>query len=127
VARPAIVVQGQPLGAWIRVLLALALGMTMAGWPYLRTCGLPLFGYLGAVGIVVVAGGWAAVASWRHRIALAHVVSLVLVLYGVMLGLAELLPRIGYAVTHATWQCNDSAFFPLWTASHWIQSVRISI
>jgi hypothetical protein len=79
----------------------------MAGWPYLRTCGFPLFGYLGAVVTVIMAGGWAAVASWRYRSALAHVVSLILVFYGMTLVVAELLPRTGYAVDQATWQCED--------------------
>jgi hypothetical protein len=104
------------IGTWARVLLALTLGVMMAAWPYLQTCGLPLIGYLGAVGIVVLAGGWAAVASWRHRVALAHMVSLVLLLYGMMLVLAELLPRTGYAVRQATWQCEVSIPSQSWTA-----------
>lgn len=127
VIRPRVVVQGQPLGAWLRVVLALGLGVTMAAWPYLRTCGLPLLGYLAAVVIVIVAGGWAAVACWRHRIALGHMMALALILYGIMLGLAELLPRTGYAVTHATWQCEASTSFELWTAAHWFQSGRTSL
>jgi hypothetical protein len=129
---PAVVVrvhstpQAQVIAAWLRVLLGLTLGVMMAGWPYSRTCGLPLFGYLGAVLTVILAGWWAAIASWRHRAALAHVVSLIVVFYGIMLAAAELLPRTGYAVDRATWQCNDAASTPTWTAST-TQSVRISI
>ncbi len=100
--------QGQAIGAWIRLLLALSLGVMMAAWPYLRSCGLPLVGYLAAVGTVVWAGGWAAVAAWRSRLALAHMLSLVVVLYGLILSLAEFLPRTGYATHHATWQCAES-------------------
>jgi hypothetical protein len=104
---------GEVIALWGRVVLGLALGITMAAWPYLRTCGFPLFGYLCAVLTVIVAGTWAAVAAWRYRSGLAHVISLVLVLYGVMLVTAELLPRIGYAVDHATWQCQEApSLFP---------------
>ena len=97
----------QLLGVWARVFLGLTLSIMMAGWPYLRTCGFPLAGYLGAIGTVVLAGGWAAVTAWRHRVALAHLVALIVVLYGIILTTAELLPRTGYAVDRATWQCEE--------------------
>jgi hypothetical protein len=95
------------IGAWARVLLGLALGVMMARWPYPRNCGGPLAGYLGALVVVILAGGWAAVAAWRTRTGLAHIVSLILVLYGLILVMAELLPRSGYSVDRATWQCAD--------------------
>jgi hypothetical protein len=88
------------------VLLGLSLGVMLAAWPYLQTCGEPLLGYLGAVCTVVTAGGWAAVAAWRHRAGLAHIVSLILVFYGIMLAAAVVLPRTGYAVDQATWVCE---------------------
>jgi hypothetical protein len=95
------------IGVWGRVGLGLSLGVMMAWWPYSRACGLPLLGYLGTTGIVVVTGLWAATASWRYRVALAHVVALTVLLYGLTLGVAELLPRTGYAVDHASWQCSE--------------------
>ena len=95
------------LGMWFRVLLALSLAVTMGGWPYSRECGLPLFGYLCAVLIVLVAGSWAATASWRNHSALAHVISLTLIFYAILLTGSELLPRTGYAVRQATWTCDD--------------------
>ena len=98
---------GEWIGVWVRVAMGLALGIMMAGWPYSRACGLPLLGYLGATVIVMLTGMWAATASWRYRVALAHVVALTVLLYGLTLGVAELLPRTGYAVDHASWQCND--------------------
>lgn len=104
--------QGQIIGAWIRLVLALSLGMMMAMWPYARSCGLPLAGYLGALACVMWAGAWAAMASWRYRISLAHVLSLTIFLYGFTLTMAELLPRTGYAVDHAFWSCVDSAAAP---------------
>jgi hypothetical protein len=95
------------IGVWGRVLLGLALGVMMAWWPYSRTCGMPLLGYLSATLIVVITGLWAATASWRYRVALAHVVALTVLLYGLTLVVAELLPRTGYAVDHAAWQCAE--------------------
>jgi hypothetical protein len=112
------------LGAWTRVLLGLAVGVMMVGWPYLHTCGLSLSGYLGAVLTVIVTGMWAAVYAWRHRVALAHVVALIVVLYGFALVLAEALPRSGYAMQRATWQCEDMTPSPSWSASLFSQSVR---
>ncbi|MGH7508572.1 MAG: hypothetical protein ACREMZ_03785 [Gemmatimonadales bacterium] len=97
--------QRELIGVWIRVFLGLTLGIMMAAWPYSRICGTPLLGYLGAVVAVGLAGGWAAAAAWRFRSGLAHVLSLILLLYGIMLAIAELLPRTGYALNQATWRC----------------------
>jgi hypothetical protein len=105
----------QVLATWARVLLALTLGLMLARWPYSQVCGLPLLGYLAAVGVLIVAAGAGAAAAWRTRNALAHVVTLVLMFYGAALTMAELLPRTGYAVRHATWQCNAST-----DSSHWV-------
>jgi hypothetical protein len=99
--------QSEVIGVWIRVLLGLSLGFMMARWPYLQTCGAPLLGYLSAVGTIMLAGGWAAVAAWRHRAGLAHIVSLILVFYGILLAAAEVLPRTGYVERQATWVCED--------------------
>jgi hypothetical protein len=104
--------QRQVLGMWIRVLLGLSLGMMMGWWPYARACGFPLFGYLGAVTTVIMAGWWAAVASWKIRSGLAHTLSLILLLYGFMLAGSELLPRTGYSVERATWECQDVGSAP---------------
>jgi hypothetical protein len=100
--------QRQLIGVWARVLLGLVLGVMMGAWPYLRTCGLPLAGYLGAVLTVILSGWWAASAAWRYRAGLAHVVSLIIMFYGILLAAAELLPRTGYAVNHATWGCEEA-------------------
>jgi hypothetical protein len=104
--------QGQIIGVWLRLCLGLSLGIMMAMWPYSRTCGLPLAGYLGSVGCVMWAGVWAAKASWRYRISLAHVISLTVFLYGFTLTMAELLPRTGYATNHSSWACDDVGSAP---------------
>ena len=98
----------QPLRVWARVLLGLALAVMMGGWPYFKGCGLPLAGYLGSVLTVILAGTLAACAAWRYRSALAHLISLLILLFGLILATAELLPRIGYAVDRATWGCEKS-------------------
>lgn len=99
------------IGVWVRVILGLSLGIMMSAWPYGRTCGLPLFGYFAAVLTVMLAGVWAGVAAWRFRSGLAHIVALILVLYGMTLATAELLPRTGYALDQATWLCEEGNDF----------------
>jgi hypothetical protein len=116
--RAPVVSQGQLVGTWFRLLLALAFGVMMASWPYQRACGLPLLGYLTAVTVVVWSGALAATAAWRYRVALAHILSLILVLYGLMLAMAEVLPRTGYAMKNATWQCGEADAPYSWTASY---------
>lgn len=99
--------QSEIIGVWIRVFLGLSLGLMMTKWPYAHTCGGPLLGYLGAIITIMLAGGWAAMAAWRHRAGLAHIVSLILIFYGILLAEAEVLPRSGYTVGQATWFCED--------------------
>src|SRR5512147_768794 len=97
------------LGVVLRLLLAVALGVAMVFWPYPARCGLGLFGYLAAVGVLMTAGLWSAVWSWRHRSGRAHVLSLLIALWGGVLGAAEILPRTGYATPSeghpAQWLC----------------------
>lgn len=99
--------QSEVIGVWIRVILGLSLGIMMSRWPYATTCGFPLFGYFSAVLTVMLAGLWAATAAWRFRSGLAHTVALVLLLYGITLAMAEVLPRTGYALEQATWLCEE--------------------
>lgn len=97
------------LGVMARLTLAVALGVGMVFWPYTARCGAGLFGYLAAVGVLVTAGVWSSVWTWRHRSAKAHVLSLLIILWGGVLGATEVLPRVGYAMpseTHpAQWMC----------------------
>jgi hypothetical protein len=93
---------------WLRLLLGLALGVAITQWPYMRGCGIPLFGYLVAVAGVMVAGLWSAVSSWRSRSGVAHVLSIALFCWGGALAAREVLPRIGYAKTTAHWFCPVS-------------------
>ena len=98
------------LGVVLRLALATALGVGILFWPYEAKCGLGLAGYLAAVGVVTVGGLWSAVWSWKHRAAKAHVLSLLLGLWGLVLAAMEVLPRVGYArpdLRHpAIWSCQ---------------------
>lgn len=97
-------------GVYARLTLAVAIGVGIIFWPYANRCGLGLAGYLGAVGAVIVSGAWSAVWTFRHRSGRAHVLSLLLVLWGLILASLDVLPRIGYAkptLEHpAAWACE---------------------
>ncbi len=83
--------------ALVRLALATALAVGILFWPYPSRCGLGLAGYGAAVAAVTLGGLWSSVWTWRHRTARAHVLSLLLVAWGLLLGTMEVLPRIGYA------------------------------
>ncbi|MHB0948308.1 MAG: hypothetical protein ACYC3Q_04400 [Gemmatimonadaceae bacterium] len=97
------------LGVLARLVLATALGVGVLFWPYASRCGPGLAGYLVAVSAVAIGGAWSAVWSWRHRAAKAHLLSLLLVLWGLSLAAIEVLPRVGYAKadpTRSMWICQ---------------------
>jgi hypothetical protein len=98
------------LGVALRLTLSLALGVGMAFWPYGTRCGLPLFGYLAAAGVVVATGVWTALWTWRHRSGRGHLLALALVVWGAVLAANEILPRVGYArpteAHPAIWFCE---------------------
>jgi len=91
---------------WFWVLLALALAAALPLWPYERSCGLRLTFFLGAAGVTGVIGLLAALASWSHRRGLAHVLSLLVIVWAAVVGLREILPRVGYAKIARTWTCE---------------------
>lgn len=85
------------IGAGARLILVFALGAAMVVWPYSRNCGWGWFGYLGVEAVIVAGGIWVAFTTWRGRLPKMHVLSLLIVLTGLVLIGAEVLPRIGYA------------------------------
>jgi hypothetical protein len=97
-------------GVFARLSLAVILGAGMLFWPYSARCGPGLFAFLFASGMVAVAGVWSAVWTWRHRAAQGHVLSLLLIVWGLVLAGLEILPRTGYATPTAqhpaTWMCS---------------------
>ncbi len=96
-------------GVFLRLALTVALGVGMVFWPYSARCGLGLAGYLGAVTALVVSGVWSSVWTFRHRAGRAHILALLLVLWGIVLASIEVLPRAGYAKPSSAhpvnWSC----------------------
>ncbi len=97
-------------GVYARLSLAVALGVAIIFWPYSARCGLGLAGYLAAVAVLITAGAWSSVWTWRHRAARAHTLSLLLLGWGLVLASIDVLPRVGYAkptADHpARWSCG---------------------
>jgi hypothetical protein len=89
---------------WTRVGLGVVLAFAVPQWPYERACGVELLVYLLAVATVSVAGIWGAMASWRGRIASAHVVALCTILWGLTLAAVEALPRTDVG-SPVGWRC----------------------
>jgi hypothetical protein len=94
---------------WFWVSLAGALAIALPLWPYERGCGLRLAFFLGAAGITLLAGFLGALASWANRRGFAHVLSLVVLVWGGVMAASEVLPRIGYAREARTWLCPEGA------------------
>ena len=98
--------------AFLRLALATALAVGILFWPYPNRCGLGLAGYSAAVLAVTAGGLWSSVWTWRHRTARAHVLSLLLVVWGITLATIEVLPRIGYAKPDAARPVGFSCVAP---------------
>ena len=98
------------LGAFARLLLAVALAVGVGFWPYPVRCGALLAGYLAVVAAVIGAGVWSSIWTWKHRTAKAHILSLLIVLWGIVLGAQQVLPRIpwptGATSPVMTWLCR---------------------
>jgi hypothetical protein len=92
---------------WLRLLLGLLLGVGMLMWPYSHVCGAKLLFYALGIATLMIAGAWSALASWKHRQGFAHLLSLLLVLWGIILALGVALPRAGYAGQKASWFCPE--------------------
>jgi hypothetical protein len=99
------IARGSVAKTWFWMGLAVLLAAALPLWPYGKGCGLQLFFYLGAGTLALLAGATSAVHSWRTRRGLAHVVSLLVVVFAGVMGAREVLPRIGYAAHAQTWLC----------------------
>ncbi|HEX9582732.1 MAG TPA: hypothetical protein VF970_16635 [Gemmatimonadales bacterium] len=97
--------RAQRVGVWLRAVLTAGLGAAVTQWPYATGCGWGLYLYVGVIAAVLVTGGWASVWTWRVRVAAAHVLSLVVVFWGIVLAAEQILPRVGYAAEAAAWSC----------------------
>jgi hypothetical protein len=97
---------------WFWVVLAVALAAALPLWPYQRSCGLQLMFFMGATGVTALIGLLGALASWASRRGFAHVLSLAVILWSAVIGLREVLPRVGYAKTTRTWTCEAAPAGP---------------
>jgi hypothetical protein len=97
---------GRPTTTWLRVLLVLALAVAMPFWPYEHRCGLNLYLYLAAAAVLVLAGIWGAARAWHARLGRAHVLSILVIVWGLGLVAADVLPRVGYAAARLPWTCS---------------------
>ncbi len=94
------------LTAWIRVILGVAVAVGVTQWPYDHGCGMLLYAYLAAVGGVILAGLWGAATAWSRRMGLAHVVSLLVTIWGAGLAAKAVLDRSSYVRHPAVWVCK---------------------
>jgi hypothetical protein len=99
------VAKGSVAMTWFWVVLALLLAVALPLWPYGKGCGLQLFFYLGATTLALLAGAAGAVSSWATRRGLAHMLSLLVVVWAGVMGAREVLPRAGYAAESKPWLC----------------------
>ena len=99
-------------GVYFRLTLVVCLAVSLAAWPYDVSCGAMLYGYLATVLVLILGGTWTAVATFRHRLAWRHLIALTVIFWGFVLGAAEVLPRIGYAIPTprhgADWSCHQN-------------------
>lgn len=109
-AAPSAGVTLKPWTSWAKVIIAVGAAAGMMWWPWIARCGPPVWGFTIAAGGVSALGVWSAIGTWRHRLGWAHIASLLVVGWGVLLGAREVLPRVGYAIPTlerpAAWSCD---------------------
>lgn len=102
--------------AWVQLTVAVAAGVGLWFWPWATRCGLNAMTFTAATGAVTALGLWSAIGSWRHRQGLAHIMSFIVMVWGLVLGAREVLPRMGYAIPTlarpAGWSCDAPTTLP---------------
>jgi hypothetical protein len=90
---------------WFWTGLAVLLGVALLLWPYDRNCGIRLIFFMGAGGLALLAGVIGALNSWAHHRGLAHLLSLLVIVWAGVMVMREILPRAGYARESRDWTC----------------------
>jgi hypothetical protein len=105
--------QFRAAGTWGRVLLiAVLAGATTFWWPYPHACGAGFLGYLAAGVLLIVGSVWAMAATWQMRIASAHVLAAMFLLWGLGFVSIEVVPRTSLAASigmrQSAWRCSTT-------------------
>ncbi len=108
--------RGHVVLTWFWVFLAVALAAALLLWPYDKTCGLQLTFFLGAVATTAIFALLGAFSAWLHRRALAHLLSMLVLVWAGVASAGEILPRIGYAKETRTWLCPSAPVVPASTS-----------
>jgi hypothetical protein len=90
---------------WFWSGLAVVLAVALALWPYDRNCGIRLIFFLGAGGLALLAGVLGALTGWAHHRGLAHLLSLLVIVWAAVMIMREILPWAGYARVSRDWTC----------------------
>lgn len=91
---------------WARFAVVATLATAILWWPYGRSCGFGLAFYLLATTMIIVGGLWVVACTWILHMVRTHALAMLLTLWGAALITAQVLPRVGYAATAATWLCG---------------------
>ena len=97
---------------WFWTCLALVLAVALPLWPNDKSCGLRLVFYIGAAGFALLMGVLGALSSWSYRRGLAHLLSLLAIVWAGIMAAREILPRTGYARQELQWTCPDAPAAP---------------
>lgn len=103
--------QVRAVGTWARVCLIAALaGATTFWWPYAHVCGDGFLAYIAAGALLVVGSVWAMTATWQIRLATAHVVATVFLIWGLAFISIQVVPHTPLAASvgmrQSTWRCR---------------------
>jgi hypothetical protein len=97
---------------WFWTGLAILLGLALLLWPYEKNCGIRLIFFIGAGALALLAGVIGATNSWAHHRGLAHLLSLLVIVWSGVMVAREILPRVGYARESRDWTCPPPAPAP---------------
>ena len=93
---------------WFWTVLALVLAVALPLWPNDKSCGLRLVFFLGAAALALLMGILGALSSWSYRRGLAHLLSLLVIVWAGIMAAREILPRAGYARQELHWACPEA-------------------
>jgi hypothetical protein len=97
------------VGIWTRLVLVATLTVALFWWPYGRSCGMPLTGFLLSNATAIVGGAVLAVRGWRDRMAWVFVGAAACVVVAWTVIALHTLPRLGYSPAGgatAEWSCS---------------------